>query len=158
MTRFSELAYDLGTLIDTGASRMRDLRAYSTLRLLDPDPELLAATGATPDRALAEAHERLAKPFQAPVAALLGFGMLLLGGFSRFGVWRQVIWAVIALIVVQFLSTAAENQVASNAARWPLIYVSPLVGAAICVGVLWLAARPRRLRGSPKAAAKGSAA
>ncbi|SMG30227.1 lipopolysaccharide export system permease protein [Paracoccus sp. J56] len=146
VTRFSELAYDLGTLIDTGGSRRRDLRAYSTLRLLDPDPELLAATGATPDKALAEAHERLSKPFQAPVAALLGFAMLLLGGFSRFGVWRQVIWAVIALIAVQFLATAAENQVAGNAARWPLIYVSPLLGALICVVVLWLAARPRRLR------------
>lgn len=159
VTRFSELAYDLGTLIDTGESRKRDLRAYSTLRLLDPDPELLAATGATRDRALAEAHERLAKPFQAPVAALLGFGMLLLGGFSRFGVWRQVVWAVVALIVVQFLSTAAENQVAGNASRWPLIYVSPLVGAAICCAVLWLAARPRRLRNpSSTPAAKGGAA
>ncbi|RDW12138.1 LPS export ABC transporter permease LptF [Paracoccus thiocyanatus] len=152
-TRFSELTYDLGSLIDAGASRMRDLRAYGTLRLLDPDPELLAATGATPDRALAEAHERLAKPFQAPVAALLGFAMLLLGGFSRFGAWRQVVWAVLALIAVQFLATAAENQVAANAGRWPLIYVSPLAGAAICLGVLWLAARPRHLRRRAKGGA-----
>ncbi len=163
VTRFSELAYDLGTLIDAGESRKRDLRAYSTLRLLQPDAELLEATGATADRALAEAHERLAKPFQAPVAALLGFGMLLLGGFSRFGVWRQVVWAVIALIVVQFLSTAAENQVASNASRWPLIYVSPMVGAAICLAVLWLATKPRGPRSKATTAtrtgtAKGDAA
>ncbi|MFC3569247.1 LPS export ABC transporter permease LptF [Paracoccus simplex] len=153
VTRFSELAYDLGLLIDPAVSRKRDLRAYPTLRLLDPDPELLAATGATADKALAEAHERLAKPLQAPVAAMLGFAMLLLGGFSRFGVWRQVIWAVIALIVVQFLSTAAENQVAGDASRWPLIYVSPLLGAAACVTVLWLAARPRRLRSESGGAA-----
>lgn len=72
--------------------------------------------------------------------------MLLLGNFSRFGVWRQVIWAVLALILVQFLATAAENQVARDATRWPLIWVSPLVGAGICTMVLWLAARPRRLR------------
>ena len=81
---------------------------------------------------------------------MLGFAMLLLGGFSRFGVWKQVLWAVVALIVVQFLATAAENQVAGDASRWPLIYVSPLVGAAICAGVLWLAAKPRGLRGAAR--------
>lgn len=150
VTRFANLAYDLGTLIDPSAARKRDLRTYSTPRLLNPDAALLAETGATADRARAEAHERLAKPFQAPVAAMLGFAMLMLGGFSRFGVWKQVFWAVIALILVQFLATAAENQVAGDAGRWPLIYVSPLVGAAICTGVLWLAARPRRLRGAGK--------
>ena len=146
VTRFSELAYDLATLISTESSRKRDLRAYSTLELMNPDAALLEATGATPDKARAEAHERLAKPFQAPVAAMLGFATLLIGGYSRFGVWRQVIWAVVALIAVQFLATAAESQVARDAARWPLIYVSPLVGALISLFLLWLAAKPRRLR------------
>jgi lipopolysaccharide export system permease protein len=152
VTRFSELTYDLGTLIDPSTARKRDLRSYPTLRLLNPDAALLAETGTDAGKARAEAHERLAKPFQAPIAAMLGFAMLLLGGFSRFGVWKQVLWAVLALIVVQFLSTAAESQVANDASRWPLIYVSPLVGAAICVAVLWLAAKPRRLRGVTRGA------
>ena len=146
VTRFSELAYDLATMISPDSARKRDLRTYSTPQLLNPDEALLAASGATADKARAEAHERLAKPLQAPVAALLGFATLLIGGYSRFGVWRQVIWAVVALIAVQFLATAAESQVARDAARWPLIYVSPLVGAAISVFLLWLAAKPRRLR------------
>jgi lipopolysaccharide export system permease protein len=138
--------YDLASLVGNPAARRQDLRAYSTLRLLHPDAELLAATGASADKAKAEAHGRLAKPLQAPVAAMLGFAMLLLGGFSRFGVWRQVIWAVMALIFVQFLVTAAENQVAQDASRWPLIYAPALVGALICALVLWLAARPRGRR------------
>ena len=109
VTRFSELAYDLATLINPEASRKRDLRTYSTRQLLQPDAALLEATGATPAAARAEAHERLAKPFQAPVAAMLGFATLLIGSYSRFGVWRQVIWAVVALIGVQFLQTAAVS-------------------------------------------------
>lgn len=146
ITRFDEFAYDMTSLASTDERRRRDLRSYSTARLFRPDAALLAATGATADRAKAEAHERLAKPLQAPVAAMLGFAMLLLGGFSRFGVWKQLIWAVVALIVVQFLGTAAENQVAQDATRWPLMYLASLVGGLICVFVLWLAARPRRLR------------
>ena len=50
-------------------------------------------------RARAEAHERIAQPLMAPIGALLGFAMLLLGGYSRFGVWRQVIWAIVALVI-----------------------------------------------------------
>ncbi|MGA0614576.1 LPS export ABC transporter permease LptF [Paracoccus sp. KR1-242] len=150
ITRFDELAYDLASLVQSDEARKRDLRAYSTMRLLNPDPQLLADTQSTADKALAEAHERLAKPLQSPIAAMLGFAMLLLGGFSRFGVWRQVIWAVVALIVVQFLSTAAENQVAQDASRWPLIYLPPLIGGLICAGILWIAARPRRLRRTPR--------
>ena len=145
VTRFSELAYDLATLINPEASRKRDLRTYSTRQLLQPDAALLEATGATPAAARAEAHERLAKHFQAPVAAMLGFATLLIGSYSRFGVWRQVIWAVVALIGVQFLQTAAESQVARDPDQWPLIYISPLVGAGVGVFLLWLAARPRRL-------------
>lgn len=145
VTRFQDLTYDIGALIDTDDTRKRDLRAYSTARLMNPDAELLAATGATPDKARAEAHERIAKPFQSPIAAMLGFAMLLLGSFSRFGVWRQMLWAVLSLIFVQFLVTAAENQVARDAAKWPLIYMPTLIGALICLGVLWRAARPRRV-------------
>ncbi|MTH79502.1 LPS export ABC transporter permease LptF [Paracoccus aestuariivivens] len=154
ITRFDELAYDIAALAEAESQRNRDLRAYSTARLLRPDAELLAITGSTADKALAEAHERLSKPLQAPVAAMLGFAMLLLGGFSRFGVWRQVVWAVVALIFVQFLDTAASNQVAQNAARWPLMYVPSLVGGLICAFVLWRAARPR---GPKLRATKGDA-
>ena len=158
VTRFSELAYDLATLINPEASRKRDLRTYSTRQLLQPDAALLEATGATPAAARAEAHERLAKPFQAPVAAMLGFATLLIGSYSRFGVWRQVIWAVVALIGVQFLQTAAESQVARDPDQWPLIYISPLVGAGVGVFLLWLAARPRRLCNKSRAPGPEAAA
>ena len=44
------------------ARKDRDLRTYSTARLLSPDAALLEATGASPPRSRAEAHERLAQP------------------------------------------------------------------------------------------------
>lgn len=146
LIRFADMSYDIGRAIGPRQARNRDLRAYSTWRLLRPDEALLGATGASPDKARAEGYGRLARPLLSPVAAVLGFSMLLLGGYSRFGVWRQVIWAVVALIMVQFLDTAAANQLAQNATRWPLAFVPPLVGAVICGVALWLASRPRRLR------------
>ena len=145
-TRFAELTHDIGGLFGSGTRKDRDLRAYSTPRLLNADAEMLAATGASAARARAEGHERMAQPLMGPVATLLGFSMLLLGGYSRFGVWRQVIGAVLALLLVQVLATAAASRTADTPANWPLLYLPPLIGAGMAAAALWAAARPRRLR------------
>lgn len=159
VTMFEDLTYDLGAMISADP-KGRDLRDYSTRRLLFPDPQLLDATGATPARSRAEGHERMAQPLMAPVAAMLGFAMLLLGGFSRFGVWRQVIGAVVALILVQMLSTAAASAAAAAPERWPLLYLPPLAGAAMAALALFWAARRRhrRHRAVPVAAGSGGVA
>ena len=47
VTRFQEFSYDIGAMLTGGGRRGRDLRDYGTLRLLDPDANLLSATGAT---------------------------------------------------------------------------------------------------------------
>ncbi|SEN99682.1 lipopolysaccharide export system permease protein [Paracoccus alcaliphilus] len=148
VTRFSEFSYDIGEMISSSDRRGRDLRDYSTWRLLTPDAELLEATGRTPPDARREAHERLAQPLLAPIAAMIGFATLLIGGYSRFGVWRQVFWAILGLIAVQFLTNAAANAAGRDPAMWPLLYLPAAFGGALCVLLLWLAARPRRLPGS----------
>lgn len=146
VTRFAEFSYDVGAMLSGGTRKGRDLRDYGTLQLLNPDAALLAATGATAPDARREAHERIAQPLLSPVAAMIGFATLLIGGYSRFGVWRQVLWAILGLILVQFLTNAAANQAGRNPSLWPLLYVPAAVGAVMCAALLWIAGRPRRLR------------
>ena len=161
VTRFADMTYDLGALMGGPSTRGRDLRDYSTAALLTPDQALLDATGATPERARLEAHSRIAQPLLSPVAAMLGFATLLVGGFSRFGVWRQVGWAVVALIFVQLLTNWAANRAGDNPAQWPLVYLPAVVGAGICVVLLMVAAGPcrplwSRLRGKTQNADEGT--
>lgn len=153
VTRFADLAYDIGGMIGGRSRKGQDLRDYSTPRLLNPDAALLEATGASPPQARLEGHVRMAQPLLSPIAALLGFAMLQLGGFSRFGVGRQVLAAVLALIALQFVATAAEQRASADpAAAWPLIYLPPLIGGAGVALVLWLAGRPRGRRRAGAAA------
>ncbi|MDO5633126.1 MAG: LPS export ABC transporter permease LptF [Paracoccus sp. (in: a-proteobacteria)] len=142
ITRFDELSYDLGALIGGRAARGRDLRDYDTPSLLRADPQVLESTGASAAQARLEAHERISQPLQAPIAVMIGFATLLIGGYSRFGVWRQVFWAVIGLISVQFMINAAANAAGRNPAQWWLPYMPMVAGAVICLFLLWLAARP----------------
>ena len=93
-----------------------------------------------------EAHERIAQPLLSPIAAMIGFATLMIGGYSRFGVWRQVLWAILGLIGVQMLTNAAANQAGRDPALWPVLYLPAVLGAGLCCGLLWWAGRPRRLR------------
>jgi lipopolysaccharide export system permease protein len=147
VTRFREFSYDIGAMFGEQKQRGRDLRDYGTPRLMNPDAELLQATGASVPEARREAHERIAQPLLSPIAAMIGFATLLIGGYSRFGVWKQVFWAILGLIVIQFLTNAAANQTGRNPDLWPVLYLPAVIGAMLCTGLLWYAARPRRLRG-----------
>jgi lipopolysaccharide export system permease protein len=93
---------------------------------------------------LTEVHSRFAQPFLALATALIGFATLLLGAFSRFGLWRQIIGAVVLLVVVQMINNAAISAAARSTFGWPLIYVAPVLGLGLSAALLWIAQRPRR--------------
>ena len=81
----------------------------------------------------------------AIATALIGFGALLNGSFSRFGLWRQVGLAVGLVVVVQGIDSLATAAALTTAGGWILAYLPPLVGLGIGVGLLAWSQRPRRV-------------
>ena len=153
VTRFEDFTYDLALLVDKGNLPGRTIDELSTRALLAADPAMLTETGKSRAAFLAEAHLRFAMPFLATAAALVGFSALLLGGFSRFGLWRQIGLAVLLLIVMQTVHTWASGAALRDDWAWPLVYLAPLSGFGIAGFMLWLSQRPRRLRRRAEAAA-----
>lgn len=152
-TRFSDFAYDLADLIAGIGAGLTDPRELPTRQLLAPDAEALAATGKPASVLLYEAHARFAQPLLGLVGALLGFAALLSGGFSRFGLWRQIALACTVLVVVQFLDNAAADLALADAAYLPLVYLPGVVGLAGAAGFLAWAGRRRRPQGRAAAEA-----
>jgi len=153
VTRFDDFAFDLEGLIDGVVRNKRRPNEISTPDLFAATPETQEITASSRDRLIAEAHERISNAMNGFVAPLIGFAALLVGGFSRFGIWRQIVGAVFALIVVQMLTQAGQGAVQSDARVWPMAYVGPLFGFSLAVGLLFVADRPglfrRRKRGAP---------
>lgn len=145
VTRFADFTYDLAALFDPAELARRSIDELYTPDLLAADPALIEETRATRAEFLAEAHARIATPFTATASALIGFSALLLGGFSRFGLWRQIAVAVLLIVAVQAMATAGMAAALKNAAAWPLAYGAPLFGLAAAGVMLWLSQRPRRL-------------
>ncbi len=145
-TRFSDFTYDIGALISPASRTRRNWNELSTVALLGASPEALALTGGTAANAWLEVNERLAQPLMAPMAALLGFATLMLGGFNRFGIWRQILVAILALIAVQFISNAVADVTRRAPDLWGLAYFPAALGVVASVAMLWWAGQPRRIR------------
>lgn len=140
---FEDFAYDIGRLINTGANRLIDLREYSTPVLLDPTPEDLERANGGIGAFLYEAHHRFGRALLAFAAPLLGFSALLLGSFSRFGVWRQILWAVGLIIVIQMISNTSENAAKNDENLFWLAYAAPVTALIFSSIMLKLAAMDR---------------
>jgi lipopolysaccharide export system permease protein len=158
ITRFADVIYDLGGLLGAQASGRRTVDELSTPELLRADPAVVAEVRSTRATLLQEGHSRIAQPFLAVAAALIGFGALLLGAFSRFGLWRQIGVAVGMLIVVQLINTQATGLAIRSEQGWPAVYAAPVVGIGIGALLLWLSQRPRWLgRGARAVSSPGAA-
>ena len=146
VTRFADATYDLGTLVDRGPKVGRTREELSTLELLQASEAVQQEVRADRATLLEEAHTRIAQPLLPLATALVGFATLLLGAFSRFGLWRQIAGAVVLLVIVQAIGTQATGLAVRDPALWPLVYAAPATGIAIGLALLALSQAPRRLR------------
>ena len=146
VTRFADFTLDLAGLVSVGGGGQIALNALPTRALLEATPAAQTATGASVAQLLEEGHGRLAAPILAVAAPLIGFAALMLGSFSRFGLWRQMALAVGLLIAVQLVWTWAGGVAINSASAWPVLYLAPLAGIALGCGLLCYAQLPRRRR------------
>jgi lipopolysaccharide export system permease protein len=145
-TNFSDFTYDIGALLNSGADEGVNLRHLSTIALLTDSEAIAKEVGVGRGWVMEEAHDRMNQPLMCLVAALIGFATLLTGGYSRFGVWRQIVTAFVLLVVVEMIKNGVSDPVRDNAANWPLMYLPSVVGLCLTAALLWLSAHPIRLR------------
>ncbi|MEL6837742.1 MAG: LPS export ABC transporter permease LptF [Pseudomonadota bacterium] len=88
-TAFADFAYNIGSLINDRRDTRRKAAHLSTWELLNPTPELETETRQSTARLLSRGHDRFNQALLGTVAALLGFATLLIGNFSRFGLWPR---------------------------------------------------------------------
>jgi lipopolysaccharide export system permease protein len=150
-THFEDFSHDVSSLISRDAINLDKVTFVGTVAMMR-DPQAVAArTGAAPGAVMAELHGRFTAALMCLVAALVGFATLLVGAFSRFGVWRQVLVAFGLLVGLKVIESAVIGPVLARAALWPLLYLPPLAGLVLTVVLMWLAQRPalwRRIAGA----------
>jgi lipopolysaccharide export system permease protein len=146
VTRFDSFSYSLSGLLGETRTRPRTLRSTDSLALLQASPALQEEIGRTPQEMFAEVTQRTNKAVQGLVICLVGFGALLIGGFSRFGLWRQILLAILLLVVVKTLDNSFGGMIDDTPSLWPLRYLASVLAVAMALVLMWKAAHPRLRR------------
>ncbi len=141
-TAFADFSYDISSLAKSSENEARNLRAIPSHELLTRRSDIMAEEDYTEGELAEEFHLRFARAFVCIAVTLIGFSALMIGGFSRFGVWRQALMAFVLLILVEGLRGVVADPVVENANLWPLIYLPTAIGLLIATLFLQLSARP----------------
>lgn len=141
-TSFENFTLDIGGLIEPPQSKKRRVHELMTWELLNPTDALLEEVNSSRARLLSEGHNRFSQSILGTVAAMLGFAALMVGGFSRFGVWKQVVFAIFLIILIKAMETAGLNAARANPALWAASYLPSIVGLGIIWILLFVADRP----------------
>ena len=141
-THFNDFSYDISTLVSANPAGAESVSYARTTDLLRDPAGVAKRTGATLSMALYELNGRLSNALLCIFAATVGFATLLLGNYSRFGVWWQIILAFGLLVVLKLIESAVSGVVLLNPTAWPLMYLPALAGAAMTIMLLLTAPYP----------------
>jgi len=143
VTGFADFTYDLGGLIGP-AGRARTVQELPTTALWDPDPALMAETGAGLAEFRYEMAIRLVYGLGAVATVLIGYAALVAGGFSRLGFARPILGAVVLLALSELaVSLVAKAALRDAGLAW-LAVLPPLGAALTALALLAVASRRRR--------------
>ena len=141
-TFFTDFSYDISGLISDDVINLTHARYASTPALMTRAAEIAQISGVSEGVVTLELHNRFAQALMCVVAALIGFATLLLGTYSRFGVWRQALVAFLMLVLLEGLRGVVSEPVLENARLWPLLYLPTVLGTAVSALFLRFASRP----------------
>lgn len=153
ITRFSDLTYSIDPLKSASKSATAFPEEVMTLGLLSPSQDLRAASGWSKAVLQYSGNYRLSWPLAAAATSMVGFSTLLLGAFTRFGLWRQILMAVALLIVLYAIETVATSKARYLEGGWIFAYSASCFGMVITVFILWISQRDRKQRGPKSGAA-----
>ncbi len=152
-TRFDDFALDLGGILTASSTYRRKIRHISSLELLTANVDMHRAMRVTPSAIIREVNIRASQSLLGIIGPLIGFAALLVGGFSRYGVWRQVLLAVFLIIALKAIEATALNIARENDVYWFALYFPAVFGAAAISSLLIISERPTLLNKKPTKAA-----
>jgi lipopolysaccharide export system permease protein len=130
--------------------RVRDARERSTAELFSLSE---SQVGAVPFRQFrVEGHQRFASPLYHLSFAFLATASLLCGWFNRRGQNDRLVMAIVLMVLIQALALGASNLATKHLMWVPLMYLLPLICAAIPAWLLVVPTLPfsgRRKAASP---------
>ncbi|MEP1353225.1 MAG: LPS export ABC transporter permease LptF [Tateyamaria sp.] len=144
--KFQDFSFDITSLIKTEKQIVERLPYRTSNHLLTDWDGTAERLGVSRGMVAEELHSRFARAAFCLVTALIGFATLLVGGYSRFGVRREILIAFVLLVALDSMRGSISGPVLDNARMWPILYTPSMLGGLIVCGLLWWASGGRLFR------------
>ncbi|AXT25209.1 LPS export ABC transporter permease LptF [Ruegeria sp. AD91A] len=151
-TLFQDASYDISELTNTSPMTRRSLEAIPTTDLIRNREEISAAEGFGSGKLIEELHQRFSWIAICIAVALAGYSTLMLGSFSRFGLWPQILGAFTILVLLEGVRGFISPMVIDDPELWFMLYLPAIIGVLISGLFLLVAGRPlmRKRRREPQ--------
>ncbi|WP_170162671.1 LptF/LptG family permease [Pacificibacter maritimus] len=146
VTTFDSFAYNLAPFLTTTDMAERSVRSIPSVEFFTNQAAVLAETELTAMELRQTFHERTSKALLAAIATIIGFAALVAGGFSRFGLWRQIFLAIGLLILLKAVDSAVISTSSNMPELWALLYVPSVMGFCLAGLILWYTSHPHLFR------------
>lgn len=146
VTHFSESVFDIGGLLSAPKARKPNTFELTTIELITAPPQLVELVGSTRAEFQMEGHDRIAQALLGLAGCLIGFATLMLGAYSRFGFWRQILVAVALVILLKIVYNVMAEQALQKAGYWFGLYLPGIVSSVLAVVTLWISDKPTILQ------------
>ncbi|HEC71911.1 MAG TPA: LPS export ABC transporter permease LptF [Roseobacter sp.] len=153
--KFRDFSFDISALVTNKANSVASIDSLTTSGILTNWTGLAQKIQQSQGALVENLAARFAEPLFSVVAAMIGYATLILGGFSRFGVWREIVIAFGLLIAIDGLRGALVDTVRNDASMWPIMFFPSLLGGVLVIGMIWQASHPgwtRRIRSRKRTA------
>ncbi|SDX90090.1 lipopolysaccharide export system permease protein [Ruegeria halocynthiae] len=147
-TLFEDASYDVSELTRDSDMGHRSLEAIPTVELIWERAAVAEKDDHSIGHLVDELHQRFSWIAICIAVALVGFSTLMLGSFSRFGLWPQILTAFTILVVLEGVRGFVSPLVIENPRHWILLYVPAMLGVALSGLFLTIAGRPLFRRSS----------
>ena len=144
--KFQDFSFDISSLVNRDSRTSISTRNMITPATIRDWGALEEQTGESRGKIAEEVHSRFAQPLFCIIAAMIGYATLLLGGYSRFGVWREVVIAFGLLIAIDGVRSTLVRSVRADSGLWPVMYLPAIIGSILVFIMLWQAAHPGWIR------------
>ncbi|MEW2916125.1 LPS export ABC transporter permease LptF [Ruegeria sp. ANG10] len=141
-TLFEDASYDISALTNSNIMAERSLEAIPTIELLRDRTAISVAEGFPIGELVDELHQRFSWVAICIAVALAGYATLMLGSFSRFGLWPQILGAFSILVVLEGVRGFVSPVVIEEPKLWILLYLPAVIGIAVACLFLLVAGRP----------------
>ncbi|MEX0367404.1 MAG: LPS export ABC transporter permease LptF [Ruegeria sp.] len=152
-TLFQDVSYDISSLTRGGGMLKRSLQAIPTADLILDRDSISEVEEYSVGEMIEELHQRFSWIAICIAVALMGFATLMLGGFSRFGLWPQILTAFTILVILEGIRGVIAPVVIQRPELWWLLYCPAILGIAVSTAFLAVAGRPLARRKDPALAA-----